>query len=197
MLSHAVLAVVLTGQVLAQRPSTAPAQPDASACAGDADTHLARLRGDGHTLLRAIRSNDTKTILDFFGDSVSLGADHLLTHSDVEQQLTSKSGIVYVTLFDTARLKALVAGTVVETTETTGRTDVAAHIRSLHDYFVEAERVAIDVQAIDDIPRTETTPLWALLSFRWRERPPKGVYDDPIFVCTRAGWKFATFFNVP
>ena len=182
--------------VLAQyRPSTAPGQHAAAACLIDVQASMTRLKADGHRIVSAILNKETDTLLGYFHpDGVTVGVHQHLSKKEVEKQLRSRSGEVYAAFFETEQLRKLVGGIVITAD---GEIRVNTVIRSVYDYFKDAEYVAVKPFRVTDIPLSKDLPLWAVVSFQWKGQPPQGVYYDPIFICTEKGWKFSTFFNTP
>lgn len=179
-------------------PSTAPGLNAPEVCVIDIEKKLEDLADDGERIVRAILNKDKKTLLGYFSkDGVTLGADFRLSKIDIETQLRSETGLIFATFFDTRELRKRYAGTMTSSEETDGFVQVDKVIMSLHDYFKTAKALKISVQLVTDLPIKKGSPVWAVLSLQWKNRPPKGVYHDPIFICTDMGWKFATFFNTP
>jgi hypothetical protein len=192
-----VLALVADTLLAQYPPSTAQRQPGPAACSKDVEKRITELKGVGEQIVRAIIRKETKTLLRYFHEKgVTMGSDYVLSKKEIEDELRARKGLLYATLFDTLQLRKEWAGAWVLTEETKDIVVTPDMIMSLHDHFRMAKSITIEVERVGNFPG-EGYPLWALLSFRWEHRPPKGVYYDPIFICTEKGWKFSTFFNTP
>ncbi len=143
---------------------------------------LADLRREGRLLANAIRSRDIDGVLQFMPKTILQPLILTRTFRGPKSNVSfnGAEALFYPVLFDSGQLQQL-----------TGWEDAI----SLHEYFVNTKQVTIEVKVGDGVSPPED-PLFAVLSLRWNQRPPEGIYN-PIMVYYPSGWKFATFFTQP
>lgn len=150
----------------------------------------------GEGLKDAIIAQDIERIASYLADSVTLEADDVVSKEEVIKLLKDNHSYLYIEFFDTERLQNLSENVRAEGITETGEyyMYIGKEAKSIRDYFLDAKG-HISVKTEKTFPY-DWPPPYGTVVYEFEGKPKgRSFFVDPIFVCTKDGWKLIYLFT--
>ncbi|MBI3108217.1 MAG: hypothetical protein HYY95_22025 [Candidatus Rokubacteria bacterium] len=160
---------------------------------GSRGWHRQELERLGQRLLEAIRGRDVESLIRLLGDKVELGPDSGMKREALARELQSGKGRTYASLFDTARLAAIVE----KKREAYFPPEIwrtLPPVKSVRDHLLAATGLRVRVEFM--IRESEARPTLAIVGYEWAGRPASRETPNAGFMWLRGSWRLTHPFTI-